>query len=156
MSRKASGMSRGNWLVHREFVVIDFEAVTPKGSPALPIELAAVAVTGDPTVEPVVLLDTFIGLEDPSLLTPFDTTQTGISAAMIEGAPRPSQVLQDLSDALSPTAALVAHNAGFERNVIANTADLPDPLANTRFLDTLRLARALLPYGRHNLDAPNT
>jgi len=56
-------MSRSDWLVHREFVVVDFEAVTPKDSP-----------------------------------------------------------------------------------------DLPDRLANTRFLDTLRLARALLPYGRHNLD----
>jgi DNA polymerase-3 subunit epsilon len=128
------------------YVLIDFEAVTPTGRTPLPIELAAVWITVDSSTKPSILVNELIALPDPSLLTPADTRQTGITREMLADARSSIQVVEDLMSKIPPRAYWVAHNAGFDRAVLCGIDGIGPEVASARFLDTLRLARAVLPH----------
>lgn len=128
------------------YVLIDFETVTPAGRTPLPIELAAVWITMDSMTEPSILVNELIALPDPSLLTPADTRQTGITREMLANARSSIQVVEDLMSKIPPRAYWVAHNAGFDRAVLRGIDGIGLDVASARFLDTLRLARAVLPH----------
>jgi len=142
------------WLANREFVVIDFEAVTPVGRSPIPIELAAVSFTSGSVAPPIVLVDQLIRLDDVSLLLPFDVQQTGITADMLAWAPDAREVLEALAMRVRPGATIVAHNAAFERSVLRGVDGCPPSLSDASLADTLRLSRKLRPANRsHSLDA---
>ncbi|WP_433259371.1 3'-5' exonuclease (plasmid) [Streptosporangium sp. CA-135522] len=138
------------------YVVIDFEGLTPAGRSAVPIEVAALALT--PKDDELVETWRFQALIKPPAevpMTDFDVRQTGITAAMLAGAAGPEQVMADLDALLSmPPYRLVAHHAPTEAGLIAHQAPHCRTLAATPLLDTVRLARLIYPeLSSHRLDA---
>ncbi|MEU9835896.1 3'-5' exonuclease [Streptosporangium sp. NPDC048047] len=137
------------------FVVIDFEALTPAGRPAVPIEVAALALT--PKEEELVEAWRFQSLMKPPPdvpVTDFDVRQTGITPAMLAVAAEPDDVMARLEAMLTaPPYRLVAHHAATEANLIAHQRAHCPALAAVPLLDTVRLARLAYPeLHSHALD----
>ncbi|WP_406315293.1 3'-5' exonuclease [Streptosporangium sp. NBC_01639] len=137
------------------YVVIDFEALTPAGRPAVPIEVAALALVsnGDELVESW----RFQALIKPPAgvpVTAFDVRQTGITAAMLADAAGPGPVMAALDAMLTaPPYRLIAHHASTEANLIAHQREHCPTLAAISLLDTVRLARLAYPeLNSHALD----
>ena len=131
------------------FVVVDLETTGagPDGSGI--IEIGAVRVEGGR------LGETFVTLVDPGrAIDPFVVRLTGITDAMVTGAPTIEEALPGFVD-FARGGVLVAHNAGFDggllvaaqRHVAGRPLDLPA-------LCTVKLARRLMPeLRRRSLDA---
>lgn len=131
------------------FVVIDFEATTPTGYPAQPIEVAALALryasgawttTGKP----------FSSLIRPPAfapVTPAVTAQTGLTAEQVSRAPSSAEALGALDRRLAAGKPylLVAQHAATEANLIHHQREHCPVLARVDFLDTIPLARYLIP-----------
>ncbi|MEU1284501.1 3'-5' exonuclease [Kitasatospora sp. NPDC005856] len=137
------------------FVMIDFEGLTPAGRPAEPIEVAALALRAEGSR--LVEVGRFESLIRPPAdvpVTAFDTAQTGITAQMLDLAPTAAEVMARLDARLSvPPYRLVAHHASTEAGMIAHQAGHCPSLASTSLLDTVRLAKAVLPgLGTYRLD----
>jgi DNA polymerase III subunit epsilon len=128
------------------FVVIDFEALTPPGRPAEPIEVAALAlvVRGEQLVED----GRFEALIRPPAdvpVTAFDTAQGITETALRQAAPA-STVLAGLDRNLaSPPYRLVAQHASTEAGLIARQREHCPVLAATPLLDTLKMAKRTIP-----------
>ncbi|RZS89543.1 DNA polymerase-3 subunit epsilon [Motilibacter rhizosphaerae] len=123
------------------FVVVDLE--TTGGSPAAGAritEVGAVKVRGG------VRVAEFHSLVDPGCeVPPFIAVLTGITSAMLLGAPRIASVLPAFLDWCGRDAVLVAHNAPFDVGFLKAAAQeegLEWP--GFRVVDTARLARALV------------
>ncbi|MEV4116773.1 3'-5' exonuclease [Nonomuraea sp. NPDC049695] len=135
--------------------MIDFEALTPAGRPAVPVEVAALALTvknGD-----LAELWRFEALMAPPPgvpVTAFDTRQTGLTRDRLAAADQPEEVMARLDAHLdTPPYRLVAQHAPTEAGLIAHLRPHCPVLAATSLLDTVRLARALYPeLSSHNLD----
>ncbi|WP_234348194.1 PolC-type DNA polymerase III [Kitasatospora sp. MY 5-36] len=136
-------------------VVIDFEGLTPAGRPAEPIEVAALALraSGRRLVE-VGRFESLIRPPADVPVTAMDTAQTGLTAALLATAPSSAQVMAGLDAHLSaPPYRLVAHHAHTEAGLIAHQAEHCPVLAATPLLDTIGLAKAVLPgLGSYRLD----
>ncbi|MFJ1708723.1 PolC-type DNA polymerase III [Kitasatospora sp. NPDC088346] len=136
-------------------IVIDFEGLTPTGRPAEPIEVAALALRpeGDRLVE-VGRFDSLIRPPADVPVTEMDTRQTGITAQMLAGQAQAGEVMARLDANLTAQPyRLVAHHASTEAGMIARQAEHCPVLAATSLLDTVRLARAVLPWlGSYRLD----
>ncbi len=137
------------------FVVLDFEATTPTGYRPEPIDIAAIAlrVTGGELRE----VSRFAALMRPpehAPVTPFDTEQTGITAAMVADQPTAGEILARLDSRLTePPYLLVAHNAPTEAGIVYDYRQHCPTLAAIDFLDTVRLARIVYPdLFSHRLD----
>jgi DNA polymerase III subunit epsilon len=139
------------------FLFLDFETTTPKGTRPEPIEVAAVAAhpTGSRLVE-TLRYGSLIRPPSHAPVTPFDTDQTGITPQDVASAPPAAQVLAELDAALPDTPCLlVAHNAPYEASLLYDFHAHCPRLAATHLIDTVRLARAVLPglpsYGLDHL-----
>ncbi len=121
------------------FVVVDLE--TTGGSPdgAGITEIGAVKVRGGET------LGEFHTLVDPGTgIPPFITVLTGITEAMVVGAPRIEAVLPSFLE-FARGAVLVAHNAGYDTGFLkAACAAHGHPWPGFRVVDTVTLARRVL------------
>jgi DNA polymerase III subunit epsilon len=138
------------------FVVIDFEGTTPRGFSPEPIEVAAVGLRyQDGAWQRTAGFNALMKPPAHAPITPFDTDQTGISRAMVENEPPAGTVLARLDARLTkPPYLLVAHNAPTEAGMIYLYRESCPTLSHTHLLDTVRLARLLLPdLDRHSLDA---
>lgn len=129
------------------FLVIDFETTTPKGYRPEPIEVAAVALRdrGAGLVE----AGRFCELIRPPAhapITPFDTAENGLRPDDVTAARPAAQVLADLDGRLaSPPYLLVAHNAHTEAGLLYDYREYCPRLAATHLIDTIKLARTVLP-----------
>src|SRR5881296_3200251 len=131
------------------FVAVDLETTGDGPAASGIIEIGAVRVEGGR------LGESFVTLVDPGrAIHPFVVRLTGITDAMVAGAPTIGEVLPRFL-AFARDGVLVAHNAGFDvghldaaqRLVAGRALDLPA-------LCTLKLARRLLPeLRRRSLDA---
>uniref|UniRef100_A0AAU2K0H6 3'-5' exonuclease n=1 Tax=Streptomyces sp. NBC_00049 TaxID=2903617 RepID=A0AAU2K0H6_9ACTN len=130
------------------FVVIDFEGTTPAGHPPQPIEVAALALTfqGAGGWRENWAFESLMKPPSFAPLTALDSRQTGITEAMLADAPDPAEAMARLDECLRwGPYVLVAHNASTEGNLIYHRrADCP-VLAATDLLDTIPLAKHLLP-----------
>jgi DNA polymerase-3 subunit epsilon len=130
------------------FVIIDFETTTPTGFPAQPIEVAARALryegggwaqrgTSTSLIRPPVFAP----------VTPADTAQTGLTAEQLQQAPTPAEVLGALDRRFTAGTPylLVAQHAATEANVIHNQREHCPVLARVDFVDTIPLAKHLVP-----------
>lgn len=122
------------------FVVLDFE--TTGLSPALGarvIEVSAREVIDGQTGQE------FATLVDPGVRVPTQVTQiTGITTAMLSGAPQSSAVMAELADFIAASP-VVAHNAGFDRKFLEHEAQEFLGARKVRTLCTLLLARRVFP-----------
>ncbi|MFC9585815.1 PolC-type DNA polymerase III [Streptomyces yangpuensis] len=142
------GLTRDPAFAATTFVVIDFETTTPTGYPAQPIEVAALALrfqdgawreTGRSTslIRPPVFAP----------VTPADTAQTGLTAEQLRQAPNAAEALGALDQRLTADTPylLVAQHAATEAGVIHHQAEHCPTLARTNLLDTIPLAKRLIP-----------
>jgi DNA polymerase-3 subunit epsilon len=140
------------------FLVIDFETTTPAGSRPEPIDVAAIVLgVRDGQFVETDRFSALIRPPDHAPITPADTDQTGITAAMVADQPDAAQVLARLDDRvaarLGEGALLVAHNAPTEAGLLYDYRRSCPHLAMTNLLDTVRLARLAYPdLPAHRLD----
>ena len=125
------------------FVVVDLETTGTSASKSRITEIGAVRVRGGEVV------GEYTTLVDPGTLIPADITLlTGITQSMVATAPPIEKVLPELLAFLlqDPDTVMVAHNAPFDTGFLKAACEReglvwPAPPV----VDTLRLARALLP-----------
>lgn len=129
------------------FVVIDFEGTTPSGHPPQPIEVAALALTYRVGGwERVWAFESFMRSPAFAPLTPFDTRQTGITASMLADAPTAAEALAALDAHLTAGPyLLVAQHASTEGGMLYHHREDCPVLAATDLIDTIPLAKLLLP-----------
>ncbi|MEV0623686.1 3'-5' exonuclease [Nonomuraea sp. NPDC050404] len=137
------------------YLVIDFEALTPAGRPAVPVEVAVLALTvaGD-RLSQQWSFESLVAPPAEVPVTAFDVRMTGLTAAMLATAAGPERVMVELDRRLTaPPYRLVAHHAPTEVGLIAHQRSHCPVLAAVPLLDTVRLARALYPeLPSHRLD----
>jgi DNA polymerase III epsilon subunit-like protein len=139
------------------FIVIDFEATTPKGYRPEPIEVAALAIRdpGDGLAE----AGAFTEVIQPPAHAPItarDTAENGLRPADVASARPAGPVLADLDAWLTaPPYLLVAHNAHVEAGLIYDYHEHCPQLAAIPIIDTVKLAKAAMPgllsYGLDHL-----
>lgn len=121
------------------FVVFDLETTGLNAQENEIIEIGAVKISQGQIVD---RFQSFLAYEDN---LPANIVQlTGINNAMLVGAPQCEQVLQDFMNFVDD-ACLVAHNANFDIGFLENKLAYLNKTLNNPVLDTLTLARALLP-----------
>lgn len=130
------------------FVVIDFETTTPTGYPAQPVEVAALAlryVNGGWT--PGGRSTSLIRPPAFAPVTPAFTAQTGLTAEELMRAPTPADVLGNLDRRFTADKRylLVAQHAATEAHLIHNQRQHCPTLARVDLLDTIPLAKHLVP-----------
>jgi DNA polymerase-3 subunit epsilon len=128
-------------LWEEEWVVVDFE--TTGGSPYRGhrvTEVGAVCVSGGK------ITDSYSTLINPGRRIPgMITSLTGITEAMVAGAPRFGEVASRVSDAIAGRV-FVAHNAAFDWRFMCHEMQMATGMQpRGRQLCTVRLARKLLP-----------
>lgn len=120
------------------YTVIDFETTGMYAGSDRVIEAAAVVV------EDGVITRRFQSLANPGLRIPaFITGLTGISNAMVKGAPPTGEVMAQLADFLGGTQP-VAHNAAFDSRFLAAELAMLGLDARQDWLCTLLLSRRVL------------
>jgi DNA polymerase-3 subunit epsilon len=130
------------------FLILDFETLTPKGRPPEPIEVGAVMVADGIErwrFSRLIRPPSGVGFTD------FDVRQTGIRPEDVQGEKPANAVLAELDAAVSAAAedgrelVVVAHNARYEAGIIGCFAPSCPTLATVQYLDTVALAKAVLP-----------
>ncbi len=130
------------------FVVIDFEATTPAGYPAQPTEVAALALRySDGGWRQAGRYASLIRPPAFAPVTPADTAQTGLTPEQLRQAPSPADALGALDRRFTEGIQylLVAQHAATEANIIHNQREHCPVLAHVDLLDTIPLARHLIP-----------
>jgi DNA polymerase III epsilon subunit-like protein len=138
------------------FVVLDFEGTTPRGYSPEPIEVAAVAIRRDGDGwRRAWSFESLMKPPEHAPVTGFEAAQTGITAAMLAHRPGAGTVLAQFDALLTDGPyLLVAHNTATEGGMIYRYREHCPALAATHLLDTVKLARALVPDAPgHGLDA---
>ncbi len=130
-----------------DYVVVDLETTGLMPSFDGIIEIGAIRYAGD--IE-VARFHSFVSAGVP--LDPFIVEHTGITDAMLEGAPEIEEALPRLLEFVGDSV-LVAHNANFDVNFIYDdAANLLDVKFSNNFVDTMRLAKKCgLPVENHKL-----
>jgi DNA polymerase-3 subunit epsilon len=132
------------------FGVIDFETTTPAGHPAQPIEVAVLALRYEQESGWVEAGRTTSLIRPPEFapVTPADTAQCGLGPEHFTTAPTPSQALGALDRRFAADTRrylLVAQHAATEANIIRHQRAHCPTLARIDFLDTIPLAKYLVP-----------
>ena len=129
------------------YVVFDIETTGFSPLNNKIIEIGAVKV------ERGVITEKFSTFVNPEVPIPFRIEQlTSINDSMVLPAPKIDQVLPEFLE-FCRGAALVAHNASFDISFIAHNAEILGLEFNPTVLDTVTLARVLLPQlNRYKLD----
>lgn len=130
-----------------DYVVLDLETTGLMPSFDEIIEIGAVRYVGD--IE-VARFHSFVSIDSP--LDPFIVAHTGITNAMLEGAPKITEALPLLLEFVGDSV-IIAHNANFDINFIYDNAEeLLEIKFSNNFIDTMRLARKCgLPVKNHKL-----
>jgi len=147
LPRQATFDELGTPLRAVTFVVVDLETTGGSPTDAHITEIGAVKVRGGE------VLGEFQTLVDPGVgIPPFIAVLTGITDAMVVGAPRIDAVLPAFLEWTGDDSVLVAHNAPFDVGFLrAAAARLERPWPGFDTLDTARLARRVLTRD----EAPN-
>jgi DNA polymerase-3 subunit epsilon len=101
-----------------------------------------------------VLIEAWSSLVNPERpIPPYIEAFTGISDAMVAGAPRFAEIAAEVRRKLQG-AVFVAHNARFDYSFLRSEFFKADMSFSAKVLCTVKLSRRLFPeYVRHNLDA---
>lgn len=128
--------------------MLDFETTGLTAAFDRTIEVAATRLVDHRPVE------TFHQLMHPGMrLSSFITALTGITDAMLDGQPRPEQVMPRLHQFVRGLP-IVAHNAAFDRGFLSAELGRVGLRLDSEFLCTMRLARRLVPgLPTYRLDA---
>ncbi|MBQ3105066.1 MAG: PolC-type DNA polymerase III [Lachnospiraceae bacterium] len=135
-------------LLEDTFVVFDIETTGFSPVNNRIIEIGAVKVRQGE------ILEVFSSFVNPQVPIPFEIVKlTGIDDDMVTEAPAIEEVLPSFLE-FAKDCVLVAHNATFDMSFIIENAERLGRKEEFTYLDTLRLARVLLPgQAKHTLDA---
>ncbi|MEU4783200.1 3'-5' exonuclease [Nocardiopsis alba] len=130
------------------YVVIDFEATTPAGHPAQPIEVAALALRYEHGGWAEA--GRFASLIRPPEFAPvtrFNTLHSGLTSEHLASAPTPAEALGALDRRFNPDSRylLVAQHAATEAGLLYNQREHCPVAARIDLLDTIPLARCMVP-----------
>ncbi len=129
------------------FVVFDIETTGLYAAKDRITEIGAVRVVDGR------VCDTFSTFVDPGIPIPkLITDLTGISDAMVAGAPGLEQALESFLEFIGELP-VVAHNATFDTGFIKAAAKAHDKKFDNTIIDTLQMSRSLFPkLSKHKLD----
>lgn len=125
------------------FTVLDFETTgAVRGFPDEPWQFGAVELRGE-TIR--VLRDDWLRIDPARPFNPYAPGRHAAVRGLLASAPAPRDLLPAWTEVLSaPDRVLVAHNAATEKRILSALAPL---LRLGPWVDTLKLARAVLPGG---------
>ncbi len=137
----------GSLPVGGEYIAFDLETTGLDAKSDAVIEIGAVRMRDGQ------VLDTFSSFADPGHpLGPKTVSLTGITDAMLKGAPRPEQAVDAFLDWAGDTP-LVAHNAEFDTGFVRAYCRRSGRAFDPMYIDTLILAQYLCPeLNNHKLD----
>jgi DNA polymerase III subunit epsilon len=128
-----------------EFLVIDFETLTPKGRSPEPIELGLQKIHGykiDMNASVSWLIQPPEGLH----VTKLDTIQTGIKESDLVGKQSIDQVMKRVnSSCMKKDYVFIAQNAKYEANILSHYTEKYQGITKTPIMDTILLAKHVLP-----------
>ncbi|MEV6987429.1 3'-5' exonuclease, partial [Sphaerisporangium sp. NPDC051017] len=130
------------------YLVIDFEALTPTGRPAEPIEVAAIAGRFSATGawRELGRYSALMRPPDDVPITSFDVRQNGLTEEVLRSQRPQAEVMAELDGLLTtPPYRLVAHSAHIEATLIKGKRSHCPTLAATPLLCTVKLARIAYP-----------
>ena len=142
-------MTANKLVKETEFLVIDFETLTPKGRPPVPIELGIQKVDGY-KIDPSASISWLIQPPEGLHVTKLDTIQTGIKEGDLVGKPSVEQVIKRLNNyCMKNDYVFIAQNAKYEANILSNYTEKYPGIAKTNIIDTILMSKYVLP------DLPN-
>lgn len=128
-----------------EFLVIDFETLTPKGRSPEPIELGIQKINGY-TIDMDASVSWLIQPPEGLHVTKLDTIQTGIKESDLIGKQSIDQVMNRVNNScMKKDYVFIAQNAKYEANILSHHTKKYEGIARTPILDTILLAKHVLP-----------
>lgn len=128
-----------------EFLVIDFETITPKGRSPEPIEVGVLRIKQN-QIDKEASVDWLIKPPDGLHLTEFDIKQTGIREEDLEDKPNALTVIKKIDKSCTKkNYVFIAQNAKYEANILSHYTDECKGIAKTPIIDTILLAKYIFP-----------
>lgn len=128
-----------------QFLVIDFETITPKGRPPEPIEVGIIRIKQN-EIDRTAAVSRLIKPPEGLHLTQFDTAQTGIREQDLIDKQSAEQVMRKINNSCKKTEyVFMAQNARYEANILSHYTDKFPAIAQTPIIDTILLAKHVLP-----------
>lgn len=132
-------------LKETQFLVIDFETITPKGISPQPIEVGILKINGE-MIDRKAAVDWLIRPPHGLHLTRFDTEQTGIKEEELLNMPTAEQVMNKINSICAKGEyVFIAQNARYEANILAQHIESCPQIKKTPIIDTISLAKHVLP-----------
>ena len=138
----------GDRTLQDEIIIFDVETTGLSPTHDRLTEIGAVRMRGMQVVE------TFNTMVDPEQPIPAKIVElTGITDAMVEGAPKEAEALRKFMEFCGENPVLAAHNAKFDTSFVRNVCKRQHITFDFATLDTLILCKCMLPtMSRHRLD----
>lgn len=128
-----------------QFLVIDFETITPKGRSPEPIEVGIVRIKEN-EIDRTAAVSWLIKPPEGLHLTSFDTAQTGIKEQDLVGKQSAEQVMRKINNSCQKRDyVFMAQNAKYEANILSHYTDKFSAIAQTPIIDTILLAKYVFP-----------
>ncbi|HBC84722.1 MAG TPA: hypothetical protein DCZ30_04750 [Clostridiales bacterium] len=128
-----------------EFLVIDFETITPKGRAPEPIEVGILRIKQN-EIDYSAAVNCLIKPPEGLHVTSFDTKQTGIRDQDLIGKPDAKKVMRKIDNSCSRKDYIfISQNARYEANILSHYTDECKGIAKTPIIDTILLAKYVLP-----------
>lgn len=138
-------MDTDKFVRNTEFLVIDFETITPKGRPPEPIELGMLRIVEN-EIDRKAAVDFLIKPTQGLHLTKFDTEQTGIKESDLIGKPSAIEVIKRIDRTCEKKDyVFIAQNAKYEANILSHYIEQCPAIAKTPIIDTILLAKHVFP-----------
>lgn len=136
-----------------EFLVIDFETLTPKGRSPEPIELGIQKINGY-EIDINASVSWLIQPPEGLLVEKFDVIQNGIKQSDLVGKQCIDQVMDTVDTlCMKKDYIFIAQNAKYEANILSCHTDKYQNIAKTPIMDTILLAKYVLPnLSNYNLN----
>lgn len=128
-----------------QFLVIDFETITPKGRTPEPIEVGIIRIKQN-EIDKNAAVSWLIKPPEGLHLTQFDTRQTGIREEDLINKQSAEQVMKKINNSCEKTKyVFIAQNARYEANILSHYTERFQAIAETPIIDTILLAKYILP-----------
>lgn len=128
-----------------EFLVIDFETITPKGRSPEPIEVGILRIRQN-KIDNYASINWLIKPPEGLHLTHFDTAQTGITEQDLANGIDAKRAMRIIDKScLKNDYVFIAQNAKYEANILSHYTDECRGIAKTPMIDTILLAKQVLP-----------